>query len=132
VSPTGGSCRPGRGDTPPWSGGHLLRIPAPELRSGAVHHLPRHDRTQLLLGRRAGRRPRRMPSSAWRRINAEAVLALNRAGVNLNNLVPLVAADVNDVLEQLRAQLRACCDRHRQMRQRVRRFDPLPAPGQEG
>lgn len=52
--------------------------------------------------------------SLGRRINAEAVLALNRAGVNLNNLVrlairngqPLVAADVNDVLEHLRDQLR--------------------------
>lgn len=49
-----------------------------------------------------------------RRINAEAVLALNRAGVNLNNLVrlairngqPLVADDVNDVLEELRDRLR--------------------------
>jgi hypothetical protein len=49
-----------------------------------------------------------------RRINAEAVTALNRAGVNLNNLVrlairngqPLVAADVEGVLEELRAALR--------------------------
>jgi len=49
-----------------------------------------------------------------RRINAEAVLALNRAGVNLNNLVklsirngqPLVAAEVHEVLEQLRDRLR--------------------------
>ena len=52
--------------------------------------------------------------SLGRRINAEAVLALNRAGVNLNNLVrlatrngqPIVAAAVNEVLEQLRDQLR--------------------------
>jgi len=49
-----------------------------------------------------------------RRINAEAVLALNRAGVNLNNLVkvairsgqPLVGAEVAAVLEQLRDRLK--------------------------
>ncbi len=49
-----------------------------------------------------------------RRVNAEAVLALNRAGVNLNNLVrlairngqSLIAADVTRVLEELRETLR--------------------------
>jgi hypothetical protein len=49
-----------------------------------------------------------------RRINAEAVLALNRAGVNLNTLVkvairsgqPLVGAEVAAVLEQLRDRLK--------------------------
>jgi hypothetical protein len=50
-----------------------------------------------------------------RRVNAEAVLALNRAGVNLNNLVrltirsdqPLIAADVAGVLDELRERLRS-------------------------
>lgn len=49
-----------------------------------------------------------------RRVNAEAVLALNRAGVNLNNLVrlairngqPLVGGEVTSVLEELRETLR--------------------------
>lgn len=49
-----------------------------------------------------------------RRVNAEAVLALNRAGINLNNLIrlatrsgqPLVAAEAADVLKQLRERLR--------------------------
>jgi hypothetical protein len=49
-----------------------------------------------------------------RRVNAEAVLALNRVGVNLNNLIrlairtsqPFVAADVNALLDQLRDRLR--------------------------
>jgi hypothetical protein len=49
-----------------------------------------------------------------RRANAEAVVALNRVGVNLNNLVrlairsgqPLVAAEIADLLEQLRERLR--------------------------
>jgi mobilization protein NikA len=53
-------------------------------------------------------------SPLGRRVNAEAVLALNRAGVNLNNLVrlairngqPLVAADVTRVLDELRETLR--------------------------
>jgi hypothetical protein len=50
-----------------------------------------------------------------RRVNAEAVLALNRAGVNLNHLVrlairsdqPLIAADVAGVLDELRERLRS-------------------------
>lgn len=49
-----------------------------------------------------------------RRINAEAVLALNRVGVNLNNLIrlatrtaqPFVAAEVTGLLNQLRDRLR--------------------------
>lgn len=48
-----------------------------------------------------------------RRVNAEAVLALNRVGVNLNNLVrlatrdgqALAAADVAALLQQLRERL---------------------------
>ncbi|HEX9943498.1 MAG TPA: hypothetical protein VGG03_15910 [Thermoanaerobaculia bacterium] len=50
-----------------------------------------------------------------RRINAEAVVALNRAGVVLNNCVriairsdqPLLASEVKEVLELLREQLRS-------------------------
>jgi hypothetical protein len=49
-----------------------------------------------------------------RRVNAEAVLALNRVGVNLNNLIrlatrtaqPFIAAEVEDLLSQLRDRLR--------------------------
>lgn len=49
-----------------------------------------------------------------RRVNAEAVLALNRAGINLNNLIrlatrsgqPFVVAEAADVLNQLRERLR--------------------------
>ena len=49
-----------------------------------------------------------------RRVNAEAVLALNRVGVNLNNLIrlmsrsgqPAVAAEAVAVLAQLRERLR--------------------------
>jgi len=49
-----------------------------------------------------------------RRVNAEAVIALNRVGVNLNNLIrlatrtaqPFIAAEVTDLLTQLRARLR--------------------------
>jgi hypothetical protein len=49
-----------------------------------------------------------------RRVNAEAVIALNRAGVNLNNLVrranrngqPLIGGEVTGVLEELRETLR--------------------------
>jgi hypothetical protein len=49
-----------------------------------------------------------------RRANAEAVLALNRVGVNLNNLIrlairtaqPFVAAEVAELLNQLRDRLR--------------------------
>jgi hypothetical protein len=49
-----------------------------------------------------------------RRINSEAVLALNRVGVNLNNLVrlatrtaqPFVEAEVAALLDQLRDRLR--------------------------
>jgi hypothetical protein len=47
-------------------------------------------------------------------MNAEAVLALNRVGVNLNNLIrlatrtaqPFVAAEVTGLLNQLRDRLR--------------------------
>jgi hypothetical protein len=53
-------------------------------------------------------------SSLGRRVNAEAVLALNRVGVNLNNLIrlatrtaqPFVASEVTDLLTQLRERLR--------------------------
>src|SRR3954451_21843248 len=53
-------------------------------------------------------------SPLGRRVNAEAVLALNRVGVNLNNLIrlatrtaqPFVAAEVTDLLNQLRNRLR--------------------------
>ncbi|MFL6237303.1 MAG: plasmid mobilization protein [Thermoanaerobaculia bacterium] len=53
-------------------------------------------------------------SPLGRRMNAEAVLALNRVGVNLNNLIrlairtdqPFVVADVTDLLNQLRDRLR--------------------------
>lgn len=49
-----------------------------------------------------------------RRVNAEAVLALNRVGVNLNNLIrlairtsqPFVSAEVSSLLDQLRDRLR--------------------------
>ena len=49
-----------------------------------------------------------------RRVNAEAVLALNRAGINLNNLIrlatrsgqPFVVVEAADVLNQLRERLR--------------------------
>jgi hypothetical protein len=49
-----------------------------------------------------------------RRVNSEAVLALNRVGVNLNNLIrlatrtaqPVAAAEVTDLLNQLRDRLR--------------------------
>jgi hypothetical protein len=49
-----------------------------------------------------------------RRVNAEAVLALNRAGVNLNHLVrlairngqPLISDEVTGVLDELRQTLR--------------------------
>lgn len=48
------------------------------------------------------------------RVNAEAVLALNRVGVNLNNLIrlairseqPTLAAEAAGVLEELRERLR--------------------------
>ena len=53
-------------------------------------------------------------SPLGRRVNAEAVLALNRVGVNLNNLIRLathssqsfVVAEVTDLLNQLRDRLR--------------------------
>jgi len=53
-------------------------------------------------------------SPLGRRVNAEAVLALNRVGVNLNNLIrlatrteqPSVVADATDLLNQLRDRLR--------------------------
>lgn len=53
-------------------------------------------------------------SPLGRRVNAEAVLALNRVGVNLNNLIrlatrtaqPFVAAEVTDLLNNLRDRLR--------------------------
>lgn len=53
-------------------------------------------------------------SPLGRRVNAEAVLALNRVGVNLNNLIrlatrtaqPFVASEVTDLLNQLRNRLR--------------------------
>ena len=53
-------------------------------------------------------------SPLGRRVNAEAVLALNRVGVNLNNLIrlatrtaqPFVASEVADLLTQLRERLR--------------------------
>jgi hypothetical protein len=53
-------------------------------------------------------------SPLGRRVNAEAVLALNRVGVNLNNLIrlatrtaqPFVACEVTDLLNQLRERLR--------------------------
>ena len=53
-------------------------------------------------------------SPLGRRVNAEAVLALNRVGVNLNNLIrlatrtaqPFVASEVTDLLNQLRERLR--------------------------
>jgi hypothetical protein len=53
-------------------------------------------------------------SPLGRRVNAEAVLALNRVGVNLNNLIrlatrteqPSVVADAADLLNQLRDRLR--------------------------
>jgi hypothetical protein len=53
-------------------------------------------------------------SPLGRRVNAEAVLALNRVGVNLNNLIrlatrtaqPFVASEVTDLLTQLRERLR--------------------------
>lgn len=49
-----------------------------------------------------------------RRLNAEVVVALNRAGVVLNNCVriairneqPLIASEVREVLDRLREQLR--------------------------
>jgi mobilization protein NikA len=49
-----------------------------------------------------------------RRVNSEAVIALNRLGVVLNNAVrvalrsgqPLLAAEIKGVLDQLREQLR--------------------------
>ena len=49
-----------------------------------------------------------------RRVNTEAVVALNRVGVNLNNLIrlasrtaqPFVVAEVSELLDQLRARLR--------------------------
>ncbi len=52
-------------------------------------------------------------SPLGRRVNAEAVLALNRVGVNLNNLIrlatrtgqPFLASEVTDLLEQLREKL---------------------------
>jgi hypothetical protein len=54
-----------------------------------------------------------------RRVNNEAVLALNRVGINLNNLIrlatrsgqPLVAAEAAAVLEQLHERLRDFYDR---------------------
>ena len=53
-------------------------------------------------------------SPLGRRVNSEAVLALNRVGVNLNNLIrwatrteqPSVLADATDLLNQLRDRLR--------------------------
>ena len=49
-----------------------------------------------------------------RRVNAEAVVALNRVGINLNNLIrlatrsgqPFVVVEAADVLNQLRERLR--------------------------
>lgn len=71
-------------------------------RAAAIGLSPSRYLRQVALGTALGRR-----------INAEAVLALNRAGVNLNNLVrvairsdqPLLAAEVAGVLEELRERL---------------------------
>lgn len=53
-------------------------------------------------------------SPLGRRANAEAIHALNRVGVNLNHLIrlatrtaqPFIAAEVSDLLSQLRDRLR--------------------------
>ena len=72
-------------------------------RAATVGLSPSRYLRQVAMGTRLGRR-----------VNAEAVLALNRAGVNLNNLIrlairngqPLIDADVTSVLEELRETLR--------------------------
>jgi hypothetical protein len=75
---------------------------AVEERAAAVGLSPSRFLRQVALGTPLGRR-----------INQQAVVALNRLGVNLNNLVrlalrsgqPLLAAEATDLLKQLRERL---------------------------
>ncbi len=73
-----------------------------EERAAAVGLSPSRFLRQVALGTPLGRR-----------INQQAVVALNRLGVNLNNLVrlalrsgqPILAAEATDLLKQLRERL---------------------------